>query len=81
MVHSVEFIYVHRKSASSTGIAECFFAQTSDLLHDIRRVVMVDHIDLIVAFVGIPEFLGRGKLGFQNIHAYRCYYRFHRSWL
>ena len=51
MLHDVVFIEVERLARSSPGHAERYLAQPSDLTHHVRRVLIRDYVDFIVALV------------------------------
>ena len=55
VLHGVELVDVNGEAASSAGIAECLLAETAYFFHDIRGVMMIDHIDLVVALVGVSQ--------------------------
>ena len=76
--HSIELIDIHRQTASASRVSECLFAESADLHHDIRGVMVVDHVDLVMTFVCISQFLSWGKLSLEDIHINRCDDRFHR---
>ncbi len=77
ILHGVKFVYVHGEPASSSRVTERLFTETADFFHDIGRVMRVNYVYLVVAFVGVSEFLGRSKLRLEHINGYRVYDSFH----
>ena len=62
----VELIDIHRLARSSPCLAESNLAQTTDLLHDIRRIMGRHDIDLVVTLVGHAELTLTGQFTLQN---------------
>ena len=49
---SVKFIEVERQSCSASRCTESDFTETSDFAHHVWRLLIGDHVDFVVAFVG-----------------------------
>ena len=56
-LHRVEIIDIHRQTASASRVSECLFTESSDLPHDVGRVVVAYNVDLVASLVCVPQLL------------------------
>ena len=69
--HRVKFVDVTFFAGTAAGATECHFAKAAYLAHGVRRIVGIDDIDFVVAFVGVAQKPLLSKLGFYQVLWYR----------
>ena len=66
LLHLVVLIEVNLVARRAAGFPESDFAQPADLRDDIRRILPGNDVEFVVSLIGVFQFLGWGKLGFEQ---------------